>query len=550
MDEKIENSSVLEALRQLRLEETESVEDSMPEIKETLEKHLGSDDIEAIEAIEDADDNIYTEKVEDESALKASTPVIKESIMVESSPATLGEVDEAEKEFADRKTKRIAAYRKYAKLKNEALIEESSLNRWAINKVAMEENYPSYWVEDELLGREYRKLEGLDSSSGTLENKEYNNNMSSTKSEEVKVGLLNEDSGASGKATGKYKSVDDAVKNAQQALDSPNVVSTAGDIEDSLDRALKVNLRNQRVGIRQFENILFIGPAGSGKTARIEAWAKKNNINLVKVLASVMDDTDLGGAIVPGTGEHAGTVHRLASTEFDELGSVPRSVLFLDEWNRANKNVRGTLLTLIQDHVIRDDRLPGKSRYLPNFLFTIAAVNPANANYNTDELDDAERSRFKEIDVGPDPANLLRYLTATLSNEIEQLKNSPEDQAEVRGQLGIATALLSNKEFTLDSPSDIDRSKESGNGLILSSRTFTNCLLDSNGTKADFLANWNRFCNSLKFTMVERILKNYQDVKDKANDAIRDKSTSSVFAQREDSYTRLKAAADSMPDKN
>lgn len=200
-----------------------------------------------------------------------------------------------------------------------------------------------------------------------------------------------------------------------------------------------------------------------------------------------MDDTDLGGAISP-SGDNK-TVTRLASTEFDELASVPNSVLFLDEFNRANDNVRGTLLTLINNHTIRDDRVPGKARYLPNFLFTVAAINPADSNYNTRQLDDAEKARFKEVDVTPDPLNLLKYLTTILNREINSPTIDDESKKEAAGQLSIATALLNNRKFIFDSQEDIDASKESGNGLVLSHRTFTNCLLYSDGTKEDFLKN-------------------------------------------------------------
>lgn len=329
--------------------------------------------------------------------------------------------------------------------------------------------------------------------------------------------------------------IENKVKEAVKVLDNPEVVSNSGDIENALDRALRVNLRNRNANIREFENILFVGVTGTGKTARIEAWANAHRINLVPIQASVMDDTDLGGAISP-SGDNK-TVIRLASTEFDELASVPNSVLFLDEFNRANDNVRGTLLTLINNHTIRDDRVPGKVRYLPNFLFTVAAINPADSNYNTRQLDDAEKARFKEVDVTPDPLNLLKYLTTILNREINSPTIDDESKKEAAGQLSIATALLNNRKFIFDSQEDIDASKESGNGLVLSHRTFTNCLLYSDGTKEDFLKNWNSFCNSLKYSMVDRLLKEYKDVDDKANSVF--KSAANSTSRTHSSYDNL-----------
>ena len=326
--------------------------------------------------------------------------------------------------------------------------------------------------------------------------------------------------------------LDDKIKEAEKVLDDPQVVTTKGQIETALDRALKINLKKQRLGEKNFVNLLFVGEAGTGKTSRIKAWAAENNVNLVTVLASSMDDTDLGGVI--SKNEKGDAVVRLATTEMDEL-EEPRSVLFLDEYNRAPKTVRGTLLTLIQDHVIRDDRVKGKMRPLKNFLFTVAAVNPWDENNEgADELEDAERSRFKNIAVYSDPNNTWQYLHKVYTSEAENADDAEERQ-EALGKDGIVTALLKNKAFRFDDQQDISRSKMEGNGLLLTARTLNNLLDYCDGTKEDFLANWNDYCNNLKKSMAERILANYQDVEDKANDVLKQDSDSSVFKKAEQS---------------
>ena len=89
------------------------------------------------------------------------------------------------------------------------------------------------------------------------------------------------------------------------------VYSGEGSIETSLNRALKVSKRMQKLGdTGDYPNLLFIGEAGTGKTSRIRAWARKNNVNLFEVRAAGMDDTDLGGAMTP----MGDVVKRLAST--------------------------------------------------------------------------------------------------------------------------------------------------------------------------------------------------------------------------------------------
>ena len=120
-----------------------------------------------------------------------------------------------------------------------------------------------------------------------------------------------------------------AVDSAEKILDKPEVYSGSGDIERALDRALRMNKQQIRNGSRNFINVLFTGPAGTGKTGRIKAWARKNNINLVKTIAGTMDETDLGGVPVANLAD--GIAIKLSTTQFDSLATEPNSVLFLDE---------------------------------------------------------------------------------------------------------------------------------------------------------------------------------------------------------------------------
>lgn len=341
-----------------------------------------------------------------------------------------------------------------------------------------------------------------------------------------------------------------------------------GQIESVLDRCLKIALRVKRSGAHEgWVNPLFVGAAGTGKTARIKAWAAANNITLVSKQASSMDSLDLGGAVTPDT---TGTVvKRLASTEFDELDFVgdeiekeeqelkkdlkkelpsqddvnayatgialersANGVLWLDEYNRAKEDIRGTLLTLIQDHVLPDPRQKSGERYLKNFLFTVSAINPANINYNTQDLDDAEKSRFMVVYVQNDISNTGKWLIRKLTKELEnaEAENDAEYAKELTGKIGLVNTLLIEPSanpnavasLTFDSAEDIEKSHDpsgSGNALLLTARTFTNLINYCDGTKADFLRNWNSFCNKDKYQVAKQLLANYKDpVAHKAND--------------------------------
>lgn len=322
------------------------------------------------------------------------------------------------------------------------------------------------------------------------------------------------------------------IEKANAVLDNPDIYSGGGDIEKALDRSLTVARRNVASGRGDYPNLLFIGNAGTGKTGRIKSWAQKNHINLVTVSAATMDDTDLGGALAPNLSK--GVAQKLASTQFDELGTEKDSVLFLDEWNRAPASVRGTLLTLIQDHTVPDPRVKGSQRFLPNFLFTVAAINPADINYNTDKLDDAELGRVRKMHIKGDKFVTLGYIHHIWEKQIKQAANDPQSLKELQGQLALADTLIRDPKFDFDDADAIEQShdaedKGAGNGLVLNPRSFTNLLSYCDGTKQDFLDLWNDYCNSLDKPMIEAILKNYTDKQDKANDALKGGTDSDVF---------------------
>lgn len=341
-----------------------------------------------------------------------------------------------------------------------------------------------------------------------------------------------------------------AVDSAKKILDNPEVYSGSGDIERALDRALRMNKQQIRNGSRNFINVLFKGVAGTGKTARVEAWAKKNNINLVTIIASTLDDVDLGG--VPAADLIAGIARKLSTTQFDSLGSEPDSVLFLDEWNRASTGVRATLLNLIQKHVVPDTREKTGMRFLPNFLFTVAAINPEDdVSYNTNNLDDAEWGRVLEYEVQPDTKVWLDYVRAEFNSQIKHAEKNPDkvegaqDIKEIKGRLGIIEKLVTDPRFSFDSQYDIEKSKEAkenktGNGKILTYRNLLDVVDASNGTKDDFLSLWDTKCNSLKKPTAEEILKDYKDVEDKANATLDSGTESKVFASKEDKLNKLR----------
>lgn len=314
-------------------------------------------------------------------------------------------------------------------------------------------------------------------------------------------------------------------RDAQQLNATPAAVGAKGDVEQALDRALKTNQRMLKRGRREFMNILLVGGAGVGKTSRVRAWCQENGLNMYALDCKTLDTTDLGGAIYPVMDDDGknGKAVKLVTSMLDQLDK-PNSVLFLDEYNRARSDVRGTLLTLVNDHVLTTPGVEGGERFFPNMLFTIAAINPPNAAFqNVDELDPAEQSRFFQVNVIADNRNQLRFLEKEYKKEMEiaEEEGDMEEYTEVSGRLKLAQTLLKDRRFSFDGDEE-EAEAARDHTAILNPRSLTKALEICDGTKEDLLAVWDSQCNPKKKPMVELILENYTDVEDKANSVFKD----------------------------
>lgn len=402
--------------------------------------------------------------------------------------------EEIDQDMIDRKKRRAGWYRKYAGLEEGAEVDINDLNEWALDAACCE---------------------------GACSREEIK--------EALQESVITEAS---------TQNLQGTLKQAADEIDAQEVASQSqseGQIEKVLDRALKVAKRTAGKEGVSYPNVLFISQAGLGKTSIARAWAKANGINLVEVRGSTLDPTDIGGLFT--TPEKGETRARKISTGIFEPLEQPNSVLFLDELNRANKAVRNALLELVNSHYLPDPNNPdGGQRFLPNFLFTIATINPPTGEYNADALDPAEASRFRNVNLTADNSYILKYFDKIYTEAAEKARKDGDNQEalENEGRKKLAQTLLKSSKFTFDDSDDIAVGRDKLNYQYhpLNYRSL-NMLLDTcDGTKEDFLDLWNDMCNPLKKSTVEGILANYVDVQDKANDALKGGSDSDVFKKK------------------
>ena len=92
-----------------------------------------------------------------------------------------------------------------------------------------------------------------------------------------------------------------------------------------------------------------------------------------------------------------------------------RSVLFLDEFNRAPTDILNASLQLILDHRLHSHELP-----LVNGQETliVAAVNPADGDYTVQEFDPALLDRFVDCEVEPDFKSWMKWAKENNVNQM------------------------------------------------------------------------------------------------------------------------------------
>ena len=319
-------------------------------------------------------------------------------------------------------------------------------------------------------------------------------------------------------------------------IDNPNEIMKA--LDKSLDISIDaLDLGRDTAGAAA--NLLLVGGAGTGKSSVVRKWAEKRNINLIQKSAGAMDKSDMGGAVaraVDAQGANTNKMTRLTNSEFESL-QEPGSVLFLDELNRADPEIVGSLLTLILDHKVPDNYSKGGMQNLKGFLFTVAAINPADEDTyeGTHEFDNALLDRFRQISVKVDIPQYRRHLLDELQSNLEIFKKKAEKHPErynekvkqTLGKISLADTILSDPMFEFDGIEDEKEAREvtREGGLlqnkILSPRGFSAVIRACDGTKESLLEVWPDYCNINRLEMIENILEDYVDVDDKANDALK-----------------------------
>ncbi len=176
----------------------------------------------------------------------------------------------------------------------------------------------------------------------------------------------------------------------------------------SLNEA-KLLIKNQwRARETKQKPIFLEGARGVGKTQSVAQLAKELSeesgldVQSKTVIVSVMEAPDLNGMpyIKNGVTEY-GRPHFLPSEG--------HGILFLDEGNRANKDIQNGLLTLIEDRSINGHKL-GDGWTIVLAGNPVTTGNGTGAKYNTNAFDDALKDRLSFYTMDTKVQEVVAYL--------------------------------------------------------------------------------------------------------------------------------------------
>ena len=143
---------------------------------------------------------------------------------------------------------------------------------------------------------------------------------------------------------------------------------------------------------------LLVGKHGIGKSAFLESYAQKRNLELTVLDLSLLEATDLTG--IPFI-ENKKT-HFAAPAILPDGQSKKSHMIVFEELNRCDLTLRQPCLQLLTARKLN-------SYSLPKDCFLVSSINPFGAGYDVEELDPALASRFLRLDVEPDSDSWLHW---------------------------------------------------------------------------------------------------------------------------------------------
>ena len=147
-------------------------------------------------------------------------------------------------------------------------------------------------------------------------------------------------------------------------------------MKETLDELLEFALIHKEAKIKKWENILFEGLTGTGKTSITEQWAKEKGIPLVSYdlsqdVSTIYEENEFGILEPKEVEDPVSLAKQLIFSTLYKYKDGKNFILLLDDYHRAEQANINAINYTIDTHKIVNP-VNGEEIELDNLLFTIA----------------------------------------------------------------------------------------------------------------------------------------------------------------------------------
>ena len=147
-------------------------------------------------------------------------------------------------------------------------------------------------------------------------------------------------------------------------------------MKKTLDELLEIALQARINGVKKWENVMFEGLTGTGKTSITEQWAKEKGIPLVSYdlsqdVSTIYEENQFGILEPKEVEDSIALAQQLIFSQLMRYKGGKDFILFLDDYHRAlPENIEAINYTIDTHKIVNP--VSNEEVELDNLLFTVA----------------------------------------------------------------------------------------------------------------------------------------------------------------------------------
>ena len=188
----------------------------------------------------------------------------------------------------------------------------------------------------------------------------------------------------------------------------------------AVDTATRMTMAAMEAAVQARVPVMVVGAPGTGKTASVRELAKKIGYELITIVGSQMDPTDVTGlpkgekVLEKEDGTAVWGTSYLAPWWQVRILTRKKVLLFLDEFSNTPSATRASMLTMLQNREFPNGEV------MPKETIVIGAMNPAEQAADGYELDLPTTNRLFFIPWSPSAASWYEGMLEAWGEEVSE----------------------------------------------------------------------------------------------------------------------------------